>query len=191
MVGFIGVFLGFVLLFVVMWAVVRLDRFLGRCRNCGARIRTWSRLDEEEQQAILRYCREVEGRDPRTSNIEVCENCQRVWDEFTGREDDTRIGTLWHYCKVCGGSSVYSMHETFLRHGKHAQAQLHPDFVETYECLRCERNPQDTADCDRCDTARKLSACARCMTLYEIQSPEWTDLRFLVPLTEVPLRERS
>lgn len=89
-----------------------LKKFFGcPCQFCkNNRMTFWRELDVMEQEAIRRYFRGHEKRNPDTSAVFLCRKCGTVFDDFSGErrslERDMGAGcTTW--CKVCNSVVTY------------------------------------------------------------------------------------
>ena len=78
------------------------------CQFCENNKTTpWKKLSPKDQENLLRYFTDYEKRSPDTSAIFVCENCQTVFDDFSGEkksmEPDKGLTGCLTWCKVCKG----------------------------------------------------------------------------------------
>ena len=74
------------------------------CRNM--RLTAFKKLDHPTQNALLTYFQQRERRVPVAAAIFVCQECQLVYDDFSGEKrsrdiDDRLTGGMRTFCKVC------------------------------------------------------------------------------------------
>ena len=156
------------------------------CHECAGRMAFFDELAIEEQNAILAYFSEHEGRKPDTSAVFVCKRCGFVYDDFSG-EKRSMSGDEVGHCKICGRPTVRYMGWIKARAAMPAFREKNKGLIKQYECLTCRRDPHYDVDCVMCDAEPKLLGCDVCRTVYAWKSVDGSDFRFLVPLTDGPV----
>ena len=178
---------GVPLLVAVRWLVKRLGC---DCHKCGERMSFFRELSLEQQNTILHYFRIHEKRDPDTSAIFVCEHCLMVYDDFSG-EKTSMSGDDRSLCKICNSPSVWYLGNAVVTGEIAGFREANSEWLKEIECLRCERKPNSSSDCVFCDTAIKPTGCRKCHTLYVWRQVEPSKYKFLVPLTDKVILQRS
>ena len=160
------------------------------CHECGSRMTSWGKLDREQQSEILSYFRSFEDRLPDTNRILVCGNCHTLYDDFSG-ESQSLDGDERSICKICNSPGVWYMGPLVNSGELPGFQKENRPFVDRVECLRCERNPSGDHSCVTCDTRVKVFGCRHCFTVYSWMCVHEGSFRFLVPLSDKAVLEKS
>jgi len=164
------------------------------CHNCGNTMTAFRRLPDTDQRSILEHFEKVERRTPDTTAIFACGTCGTVYDDFSG-EKKSLDGDNVSICKTCGQPWVVHL-GLFISLPMYQDAyrqivETNKKFVDTIECLRCQRRPLSSADCIACDTPLKVTGCRYCSTLYLWGPLEGSKYKFLLPLTDRKVLARA
>ncbi len=178
----IAILMSLLLLGGLAWLIKRVGC---NCHECGRRMDSYDELSPEKQQELRRYFLKEEGRLANFDEMFVCPHCHLVYDDFSG-EKRSMEGDERSYCKVCGHPSVHYLYYAGLRRGRDIIREAYPALADKYECLQCGGD-RTGVDCVMCDAEPKLFACPRCITLYRWYSPEYTNMKFMKPLTDESL----
>ncbi len=71
-------------------------------------MRPWRKLAVDQQDDSLSYFQRVEDQGPDVGRILVCDNCDLVYDDFSG-ESKSMEGDERTICKVCNALGVWYM----------------------------------------------------------------------------------
>lgn len=159
-----------------------------RCWRCRKRLTRFRHLDAAQQAKVYNHYHDHETRTPEPTNLHVCMNCQRVYDEYSLR--DHRQTALPRPCKVCGGYLV----DFFLAGVCPADlaefAKAYPRLFTGEKCPRCRYEAMTTVGCARCDVVEPLRGCRACTTIHAWVPDKPGGFQYLVPLKDEAALDR-